>query len=256
MANVWAIADLHLSFGVPNKKMDLFGQQWRDHPDKVSAHWEALINDDDLVLLAGDLSWAKHLDDALVDLHWIGALPGTKVMIRGNHDYWWSSLAKLNQVLPPSLHYIQNNAFNWNGITIAGARLWDSVEYRFDTIIHTAEGAPSPPPYDHDIAGNEKIFERELLRLERSLQELDPAAHHRIAMTHYPPIGLDLAPSRASKLLERYGVEACIFGHLHNVTAETPPPFGEAHGVRYLLTAADFLAFTPLLVLEDIPHQK
>ncbi len=101
---VWALADLHLSFGVPGKSMDLFGDKWAGHPEKIRTHWLRLIAPDDLVLLPGDISWAMHTEDAQPDLDFIAALPGTKVMIRGNHDYWWNSLNKVEKILPlPSM---------------------------------------------------------------------------------------------------------------------------------------------------------
>lgn len=248
MGSVWAIADLHLSFGVPDKKMDIFGEHWRDHPDKIERHWRDAVGADDLVLIAGDISWGKELSEAIADLEWIDALPGTKVILRGNHDYWWSSLAKLKAALPPSIHYIQNNVYNWNGISIGGARLWDSDEYGFDRIIDQVKDDSELPitqePLGHER--NEKIFHRELLRLENSLKLFDPQATTKIAMTHYPPIGLDLGPSRAAAIMEKYGVDICVFGHIHNVRRE--PFFGESRGVRYFLTAADYLDFLPVKI--------
>lgn len=254
MAAIWAIADLHLSFGVPNKAMDIFGEQWLNHPEKVKKHWEECIDADDLVLLAGDLSWAKDLEEAMPDLEWIDALPGTKVILRGNHDYWWSTLSKLKKALPPTLNYIQNNVFNWKGVSIGGARLWDSSEYNFNPIIHVNKPDSELPlnPKDADPERDEKIFSRELLRLENSLKLLEKKAKHRIAMTHYPPIGLELAPSRASTLLEKYHVDTCVFGHLHNVKEHAPPPFGKSRGIEYLLTAADFLDFKPQKILDNL----
>jgi predicted phosphohydrolase len=128
---IWAIGDLHLSFGVANKSMDIFGPQWEGHAEKIASHWKSLIHPSDLVLVAGDLSWALKLEDAVPDLQWVHELPGTKVMIKGNHDFWWGSLKKIAPVLPPSIHLIQNNAFHWKEATIGGARLWDTPEYSF-----------------------------------------------------------------------------------------------------------------------------
>jgi predicted phosphohydrolase len=116
---VWAIADLHLAFGVPNKKMDVFGAQWVDYTDKIEKKWRENIAETDLVLIAGDISWAMRLEDAKPDLDWIHSLPGTKVIIRGNHDYWWTSLSKIKQIMPPSVHVVQNNVYNWQGLSVA-----------------------------------------------------------------------------------------------------------------------------------------
>lgn len=243
---VWAIADLHLALGIPNKSMEFFGPPWIGYVEKMKTAWQDLVKPDDLVLLAGDISWAMHLADAKVDLDWIDALPGTKVMLRGNHDYWWSSLKQMSSMLPPSIHIIQNNAYKWNDYVIGGARLWDSPEYQFNAFIDYVENPRKKKlTADDNSPDAEKIFERELQRLELSLKEMDKIQGTKIVMTHYPPIGADLKDSRVSKLLEKHGVNSCVFGHLHNVRAGTLP-FGEKNGVTYKLTSADYLGFTPL----------
>lgn len=243
---IWAIADLHLSFGVPGKEMDLFGAKWKDHHAKIADNWKRLIAAEDLVLIPGDISWALHLEEAVPDLQWIDALPGTKVMIRGNHDFWWSSLSKIEKVLPKSIRIIQNNIFLWNGIAICGARLWDTQEYSFGQYI-VYQDNPKEKALVAREGGDEaeKIFQRELQRLEMSLKAIPKQVSTRIAMTHYPPIGSDLAPTRASALLEKYGISQCVFGHLHNVR-EGALPFGTARGVTYTLTSCDYTNFSPI----------
>lgn len=246
---IWAIADLHLSFGVPDKKMDLFGEKWVDHPDKIRENWLRLIDPEDLVLIPGDISWAIRLEDALPDLRWIDALPGTKVMLRGNHDYWWSSPSKMEKILPPSIRLIQNNAFCWHDIGICGARLWDTPEYSFNDYIdyyETPEIKKVVHPEHHE--DDQKIFARELVRLELSLKALPISVNTRIAMTHYPPIGPEMAPSATSALLEKYRIQICTFGHLHNVR-HAALPYGIKNGVRYHLTAADYIDFCPIKIL-------
>lgn len=246
---VWALADLHLSFGVPDKEMGVFGDQWKNHPDKIRKHWLETVSQDDLVLLPGDISWAMKVEEAKNDLDWIHALPGTKVMIRGNHDYWWQSLKKIAEILPPSIHIVQNNVFVWNGIAIGGARLWDTPEYTFGKYVHYVDNprANALTKVD-DPAEADRIFERELLRLEASLKLFPKEAKTRLAMTHYPPIGADLNPSRTSTLLEKYKVEACAFGHLHNINSGSLP-FGTSRGVNYILCSADYIDFKPVRVL-------
>lgn len=246
---VFALSDLHLSFGTKNKEMDLFGANWAKHPEKIQSHWLKTIRPDDLVLLPGDISWAMHPEEAEYDLKWIDALPGTKVMIKGNHDYWWSSLKKVEAVLPPSIHLIQNNMFRWKNIAIGGARLWDTPEYSFNAFIPYRDN-----PRENiltkvdDPEEAEKIFLRELNRLEMSLKLLpQEVSVVRIAMTHYPPIGAGLLPSRASAILEKYGVQYCVFGHLHNATLGSLP-FGERNGIKYQLTSCDYLDFCPVVV--------
>lgn len=247
--SVWALADLHLSFGVPDKEMSVFGKQWENHPEKIKKHWRESVSGDDLVLIPGDISWAMKSEEAKIDLDWIDELPGTKVMIRGNHDYWWQSLKKIQEILPPSIEVVQNNVFVWNGIAIGGSRLWDTPEFSFDGYIPYMENprASALSKVDDPVEA-EKIFIRELHRLEMSLKQFPKEAKIRLAMTHYPPIGPDLNPSRVSALLEKYKVEACAFGHLHNVTANSLH-FGKSRGVNYVFCAADYVDFKPVKVL-------
>lgn len=247
--SVFAMGDPHLAFGVPEKSMDYFGPTWAHYTDRIEQAWREKIKPEDLVLLPGDISWAIDETQVQPDLAWIESLPGTKVMLRGNHDYWWSSLTQVKRVSPPSLHPIHNSVYNWGEISIGGARLWDSAEYQFGAFIEyvdnpRAKKETAPP----DPAEAERIFIRELNRLEISLQKLDPKAKVRIAMTHYPPISADLASSRASQLLEKYKIQICVFGHLHNVR-KNALPFGEKGGVKYILTSADYLQFQPIQLL-------
>lgn len=249
---IFAIADLHLAIGIPDKRMDHFGDPWIDYVEKIGAHWHAKVTPDDLVLIPGDISWAMRTEEAKPDLDWIDSLPGTKLMLRGNHDYWWGSLSKVKQALPPSCHAIQNNSFQWNGVSIAGARLWDSAEYKFREFIEYKENPRAKALVEGDHSAEaERIFLRELARLEMSLQTMSPQANKRIAMTHYPPIGADLQNSRVSALLEKYQIDTCVFGHLHNVRKGIPL-FGTHHGIRYDLVAADYLDFSPLLIYEGM----
>lgn len=249
--SVWALADLHLSFGTPNKEMDVFGDEWKGYTEKIKEHWQDLIAPDDLVLIAGDISWAMHPNEAKIDLDWIHQLPGTKVILRGNHDYWWSSLSKVEEVLPPSIHLIQNNVFHWKDFSIAGARLWDTPEYNFGPYIDYQVNTRSKvalTTQEKDTSEMERLFSRELGRLELSLKCLEKKSGAiRLAMTHYPPISADLKESRASLLLEKYKIGTCVFGHLHRVKKDVSL-FGEKNGVKYFLTACDYLDFKPLQI--------
>lgn len=245
---IWAIGDLHLSFGVANKSMDVFGPRWEGHAKAIETQWRATIHPEDLVLIPGDISWAMRLEDAVVDLRWIDSLPGTKVMIKGNHDYWWGSLKKIAEVLPPSIHLIQNNAFHWKDIAIGGARLWDTPEYSFGKFIEFRE---NPREKKEELIQGEleqKIFDRELERLKLSLGKLNKEAKIRIAMTHYPPIGAEMGPSRASQILEEYKIQVCVFGHLHNIQSDAPL-FGVRNGIRYILASSDYLHFKPVAIM-------
>ncbi len=249
---IWALADVHLPFGNPKKNMEVFGPSWKGYTDKIKAAWEQIVGPDDLVLIPGDISWALKLEDAMEDLDWIDRLPGHKLLIRGNHDYWWPSAAKLRTILPPTIHFIHNNAFDWKGISFGGARLWDTEEYSFEDVIEFVENPYAKKRSLEELSEKKeeakKIFAKGLDRLKLSLEHLDPHANTRIALTHYPPIGKDLRPSSVATILEDFKVDICVFGHLHNVR-EGSLPFGTARGVRYVFASADYLGFTPIKVL-------
>jgi predicted phosphohydrolase len=249
--SVWVLSDLHLSFGVPEKTMEAFGPSWKSYSEKIEAHWKKMIAPIDLVLIPGDISWAMHLEQALVDLKWIDALPGTKVIIRGNHDYWWSSSSKLSKAMPPSIHFIHNNTFVWNEVAIGGTRLWDTPEYSFKEYIEFQENPRARiktlEQLAHEKEEEERIFVRELERLKLSLSQLPNDSKIRIAMTHYPPIGADLSPSRASQILESFQISHCVFGHLHNVRKDSLP-FGKVRGIQYHFTSCDYLNFIPIKI--------
>ena len=243
---IWAISDLHLSFGTPNKKMDLFGPDWKDHDRKMQQAWDSSVAPDDIVLIPGDLSWAMRLDDAMIDLQWVAQRPGIKVLIRGNHDYWWSSPSKIRKNLPDKIFIIQNDSLCLDGVAIGGTRLWDSPEFSFTDIIDIKPSLSSIEPCEE--IKDEEIFHRELHRLELSLQAIPQEAPLKIALTHYPPIGTALAPTQASALFEKYHIDLVVFGHLHSLKKNLPPLFGSARGVRYILSSCDYLNFVPLRI--------
>jgi predicted phosphohydrolase len=221
---VYAISDLHLSFS-SNKPMDKFGEKWTDYTAKIEANWHATVREEDVVLIGGDISWAMHLPEAKEDLDWISNLPGHKYLIKGNHDFWWTSLKKMTQS-HPHLRFVFNNGFQQKNIAIAGTRGWICP----NTKEFTSE----------DL----KIYQRELLRLENSLkQAVKEEPEHLIAMIHYPPTNDSFEDSGFTNLFEAYGVSHVIYGHLH-----TPEGFkvgftGEKNGVMYHLTSCDYLDF-------------
>jgi len=244
---IWAIADLHLSFSTPDKSMDVFGPEWKNYAHKIETHWKRCVHPDDLVLIAGDISWASKFEQALVDLDWIDQLPGQKVILKGNHDYWWPTSKRLDEELPKSIAYIHNNAFTWNDTTIGGARLWDTPEFNFDAFIDVKPN-PKEKKGEDALPDTEKIFSRELIRLKLSLDKLDPNAARRICLTHYPPLSADLQDSQVSKILEEYRITHCIFGHLHSLKPNVQM-FGSKNGIEYLMTAADYIDFKPVKVI-------
>ncbi|WP_370894925.1 metallophosphoesterase [Chlamydia muridarum] len=242
---VFALADLHLSFGVPEKTMEVFGEPWVDYHHKIEAHWRDLITEEDIICLPGDISWAMRLEEAQQDFHFLGSLPGVKYMIRGNHDYWSSaSSAKLSKVLPETLHYLSQGYVLLNAHqAIVGVRLWDSQDIRIQWG-DTCESSQGRELTEQD----EKIFLREVGRLERALKELPSSVEEVLVMTHYPPISNDGTPGLVSKLLEADGrVSQCLFGHLHKVPRPFPG-FGKIRGIDYRLVAADYVDFIPQVV--------
>ena len=241
---IWAIADLHLSFGTPNKTMDIFGEHWKKHADNIKTHWEKLIHTDDLVLIPGDISWALKAEQALPDLEWIDALPGKKVLLKGNHDYWWPSNKKLEALLPSSIDFIHRKVLSYEGVSISGTRLWDVPDLSFSEIIDF-KGEKKEGSFLKEE--NAKIYQKERLLLQEALQYLDPNASKKIILTHYPPIGWDLTPTEISGWIEEHNVDHVVFGHLHNVQKERSL-FGKHNGTHYWYVAADYLNFTPLLI--------
>lgn len=245
---IWAIADLHLSFGVPNKKMDIFGTHWKEWTKRIENHWRKLVAPEDLVLIPGDISWAMRLEEVRPDLDWIGNLPGTKMMIRGNHDYWWNSLSQINKILPSSCHLIQNNSLMWHDTCIGGARLWDIAELNFSPFILSNDQNKELTKNHSLDSENKKIYQRELGRLEVSLKSMPAIAKRRIVMTHYPPIGAHFEETQASRLFEKYNIDIVVFGHLHNIKPDLQL-FGAHNGIAYHLTACDYLPDFCLLKL-------
>lgn len=219
---VFAIGDLHLPGG-DDKPMDVFGAQWEGHIGRIAADWEARVSGEDLVLIPGDISWAMQLSAALPDLKLIGDWPGRKVILRGNHDYWWPGITRLREALPESIRAVQNDAVRLGEVTVCGSRGW------------TLPGAQSA---EDDL----KIYTRELMRLEMSLKRAHALGGRLIAMTHFPPVLEDGSSSEVSDLFERYGVAEVVYGHLHGA-ANRSAFCGEKNGVRYTCVSCDRLNF-------------
>lgn len=233
---VFALSDLHLD-GKQNKPMDVFGNWWTGHAQRVFDNWREAVNDRDCVLIAGDFCWAMLLRDAVDDLLSVSELPGQKLLIRGNHDYWWSSPTKMRDLLPPNMRIIQNDAVDMGPFVACGSRGWL---------------LPGSPDFGRD---DEKIFARELIRLEMSLTAARRLAGEGeakkpiIVMMHYPPVPETGEDSAFSELISRFGAETVIYGHLHAQSCRSAFE-GEKNGVRYILTSADHLDFMPKLIAE------
>jgi len=252
--NVYAIADLHLSHSRP-KPMDVFGPAWADHTGQLCRRWKEIVGADDLVLLPGDISWAMTLEQALPDLEWIDRLPGTKVMIRGNHDYWWKSLSKVRAMLPESLRAIQNDALLFGNVAVAGTRLWQLPWVTSAGLPLLVEDPPqvvSPAaPRVRDDEAEMKYVRREIGRLELSLKAAAGLGAERlVVMLHYPPMDHRLEENEVTRLLTKSGVDECVYGHLHNLHPDGAGVLREQElgGVRYRLVSCDFTRFTPVRV--------
>ncbi|MBL0387724.1 metallophosphoesterase [Tumebacillus sp. ITR2] len=226
--NIFAIGDLHLSFANP-KPMDIFGDNWADHPDKIRSHWESMVTADDLVLIPGDISWAMSIEEAKPDLDYIASLPGRKLMIRGNHDYWWSTVTKVRKALHPSIQVLQNDSITIGDITFAATRGWDCPgSYSFD---------------EHDRT----VYEREVGRLKLSLDHAMKTGAKRIwVMLHYPPTNEKHQETGFLDVIRQYPVEKVVYGHLHGSDGHKGAFEGVHDGIEYRLVACDYLDFAPL----------
>ena len=243
---LYAIADLHLAISAPEKDMKVFGAVWDQYMNRLEEHWREVVRPDDLVLVAGDICWALKLNQALQDLEWLARLPGKKLLLRGNHDYWWDTATKMRKVLPPSIEILQNDGWRWGPVTIVGSRLWDDDQLQFLPWIQPSGPKEWNPKQDpSELEEQRKRYQKELDRLQISCSALPADAPVRIAMCHYPPIGPSGEPSRASALLSSYGVQMVVFGHLHSLKPDFPRRW-TVEGTQYLYVAADAVDFTPV----------
>lgn len=227
---IFAIGDLHLPGG-QDKPMDVFGSHWGDHAARIADSWNQTVACDDLVLIPGDISWAMQFDQAKNDLLWIAGLPGEKLLLRGNHDYWWSSIGKIRSWLPSGMHALQNDTYLWKGFVICGSRGW-----------------VFPTPGNPLDTTDTKVYNRELIRLELSLQKAQSAQRPILVMTHYPPLLKDTLDTAFTALLERYHVSLCCFGHLHD-TGIANAFQGRYNGIDYHLVSCDAIQFKPKIIM-------
>ncbi len=219
---IYAISDLHLSTNT-NKPMDVFGGNWVGYIDKIRADWQEKVTDEDLVLIGGDISWAMNIEDAKKDIEQLYDLKGKKVFIKGNHDYWWSGIGKVRDILPENFFALQNDSVRFDGVVICGSRCW------------SVPGAPDFKEQDR------KIYLRETERLKLSLKSAKKmlmAGDKLIALVHYPPFNVKREPSLFTQIFEENGVDSVIYGHLHgkNVRADK---FIVKNGIKYYLTSCD-----------------
>lgn len=234
--SVYAISDLHLSFGA-DKSMDIFGERWANYAEKIKENWCSTIKDDDIVILPGDISWGMYLKEALPDFKFIDALPGRKIILKGNHDYWWSTANKLNKFLKDnsfnSISFLHNNSYNFENYILCGTRGWK---------------CPGEDSFDEE---DEKIYRRELNRLELSLNSaegyLGNIGNIIVAM-HFPPFNSNKEPSEFIKIMKKFNVKICVYGHLHGLGVKNAF-IGEMEGINFNIVSADIIDFNPIALV-------
>ncbi len=239
--SLFTIADLHLStFAETDKSMEVFGKSWADYMTRIENNWRRLVSEDDTVIIPGDVSWALSLEEAESDMRFIDSLPGKKIIGKGNHDFWWSTMRKHQSFFESkgikSISFLFNNAHLVENYIIAGTRGW-----------YNDEDAVNAP----DNADFEKLTNRENLRLRASLEEAarlkaeNPEAEIIVFM-HFPPFWNGKASEGLIELLKQYGIRRLYFGHIHG--NYTVPPSFEYEGIEMNIVSADYLKFIPRLV--------
>lgn len=229
--SLYAIGDLHFSTAV-NKPMNIFGDNWDNHEEKIINSWKSKVNEEDTVLIVGDTSWAINMNEAEEDLNIIHNLPGKKIYVKGNHDYWWTTVAKLNK-LYDDMSFLQNNFYQYEEYAICGTRGWI---------------CPNDVKFTED---DEKIYKREAHRLKLSLDAAKKAEFKKIiVITHYPPTNDKLDPSLFTEIYESYGVEKVVYGHLHGKESFKMGLKGIRNEVEYNLVSCDYVDFNLIKIMD------
>lgn len=235
--SIFVIGDLHLSFNNP-KPMDIFGENWAGHEEKIRENWIKNVNEQDLVILLGDFSWGTYLENTKPDFEYLNQLPGKKILLKGNHDYWWTTITAMKKFLKENkftnIDFLYNNSFEYDNKIICGARGWSIL--------------------DDEV--NQKFINRELIRLELSLKdgtEKYGEEKEKIVFMHYPPITKSKINEKQEivfvEMMKKYNVKKCYYAHLHS-TSINDAIEGEIEGIQFKLVSADKLDFK-LLKIED-----
>ncbi|MDD7408815.1 MAG: metallophosphoesterase [Anaerovoracaceae bacterium] len=231
--NIFALADLHLGLAV-DKPMNVFGARWNDHTEKMRKSWDGIVGSDDVVIISGDVSWGLKLSEAMPDLQWIHERPGKKIISKGNHDLWWTTLTKLN-ALYDDIVFIQNGCAVVGNTAVCGTRGW-MLRY------------PGQEWTEHD----EKIFRRELIRMKLSLDAaVKSVAENIILSLHYPPTDYEGSETPVTEIIDQYDVTCVLYGHLHGSDAEKNAFRGKINGTEYRLVSSDTVGFIPQLILTE-----
>ena len=236
--SLFVLGDTHLSFGVPDKPMDIFGG-WENYQTLIGENWRQRVAPEDTVVLAGDISWGMTLEQAKADFAFLHALPGTKIILKGNHDYWWNCMKKMTEFVDTNgfdtLRVLHNNCYPYGEYGICGTRGWVYVP---------GEGSSDGTP-----DGDAKVLAREEQRLRVSLQAAASQGLKPIAFLHYPPLYWTNRNEPLLAAMRDFGVTDCYYGHLHGAQTHARAEKGMVDGIRYHLIAGDYLQFVPEKVL-------
>ena len=232
---IYAIADLHLSLNHP-KPMNIFGDNWENHADKIKEDWIKKVKEEDTVIIPGDFSWETYLEDTYKDFEYLNSLSGKKILLKGNHDYWWTTLTNIRNYLKENnfntIDILFNNSYEIENYLIAGARGWD-----------------------YENSSERKIIEREINRLKLSLEKARNINKDKeiIVCMHYPPISKTYINNEFEQkiinLLKEYNVKKCIYGHLHG-TAHAQAITGQVENIDFKLVSADYIDFKLIKVVD------
>lgn len=226
--SVYAIGDTHLSFSV-DKPMDIF-KGWDDYAQRIENNWQHLITNDDTVIINGDISWAMGLEQAEKDLAFLNKLNGTKIISKGNHDYWWNTITKMEKFCKEkgfdSINFLHNNAYKVGEIAIAGTRGWF---------------------FDAESENVDKVMARECARLKRSIEEAQKLGGEVVVFLHYPPVSVSKVCEPIMNVLKEYKIARCYYGHLHGGAINGA--INDVYdGIKFQLVSADYLGFCPLFI--------
>jgi len=233
---LFVMADLHLDIRSNQKSMEVFGSRWQNYTERIATQWKNVVTDDDTVIIPGDISWALTTQEAIEDLKWIDALPGKKLIMKGNHDFWWSTVSKMEKMFCENcintIGILNNNALEIENYIVAGSRGWFVDKSMQNTELNV----------DY-----EKILNREVIRLKISLDSAkklqESSGKEILVFFHFPPVWGDYVCDPLISLLKEYGIKRCFFGHIHGVYAQ--PASFEWEGIDFRMISADFLKFLP-----------
>lgn len=231
---LYTISDLHLPLGI-DKPMDIFGASWDNYVERLQENWQNTVNEEDTVVMPGDFSWAMYIGQSKKDFEFIEKLNGKKILLKGNHDYWWETYNKMSKFLSENnystISILHNNSFMYNKTALCGNRGWI---------------------YSQTMNAEDKqIYDREIGRLRLSIESgLKEEPEHIYVFTHYPPLTNSDIQTPLTEVLKEYGVEKCFYGHLHANSHKTAVQ-GVIDGIEYKLVSSDYLGFMPYKITEE-----